>query len=192
MEIDDAPPPSSTGGKGKDADADAYESPSLDKTFRRFADRLAQNPMQVLRYEFGGSPLLYSKFDPVGKLLFSSSSPASASTSSTINSSSNKKITITTPFAKTGMPPCENCTAPRVFELQLTPQTIAELEAEDEMSLEGMDWGSVILGVCSRDCVPRGPEGLDGRAEGKVGYVEEWIGVQWEETGGPGTGAGRR
>lgn len=102
------------------------------------------------------------------------------------------------------MPRCGNCNAPRVFELQLTPQAIAELEAEEEMSLEGMDWGSVILGVCSRDCVP--PGGVEGEAagekgkgegngngngNGKVGYVEEWIGVQWEEMGG-GSGGGRR
>lgn len=82
------------------------------------------------------------------------------------------------------------------------------------MSLEGMDWGSVILGVCSRDCVPRGVQGaLEGvgrrvggkveQGEGgkarakmekgeemaedgknKVKYAEEWVGVQWEELGG--------
>lgn len=178
MEIDD-PPPSSTTSKGKhadaDTDADAYESPSLDKTFRRFADRLAQNPMQILRYEFGGSPLLYSKFDAIGKLLLSPSAPTLTS---------NKKITTaakSSTYTKTGMPPCKNCTALRVFELQLTPQAIAELEAEEEMSLEGMDWGSVILGVCSTDCVPG-----SGWAEGvgQLAYVEEWVGVQWEEMGG--------
>ncbi|KAI4233092.1 MAG: hypothetical protein LQ352_008283, partial [Teloschistes flavicans] len=34
-----------------------------DTTFLRFASRLAQNPEQVLRYEFQGQPLLYSKVD---------------------------------------------------------------------------------------------------------------------------------
>jgi pre-rRNA-processing protein TSR4 len=38
-----------------------------------------------------------------------------------------------------------------------------------------MEWGTIILGVCSKDCKPRDVE------EGEVGYVEEWIGVQWEE-----------
>lgn len=71
-----------------------------------------------------------------------------------------------------------------MFELQLTPQAIAELEAE-EMSLEGMDWGSVILGVCSADCLPRGLE------VGQVGYLEEWVGVQWEEMGAAGGGGGK-
>jgi pre-rRNA-processing protein TSR4 len=61
-----------------------------------------------------------------------------------------------------------------VFEVQLTPHAITELEAE-EMSLDGMEWGTIIMGVCSKDCKPSDV------AEGQVGYVEEWIGVQWEE-----------
>ncbi|RAL61950.1 hypothetical protein DID88_002439 [Monilinia fructigena] len=40
-----------------------------DTTFQKFADRLSQNPEQVIRYEFRGSPLLYSKTDSVGKFL---------------------------------------------------------------------------------------------------------------------------
>ena len=72
------------------------------------------------------------------------------------------------------MPRCPNCNAPRVFELQLVPQAIAELEVEEE-GMEGMEWGTVILGVCERDCGERGVAG------GEVGWVEEWVGVQWEE-----------
>lgn len=65
----------------------------------------------------------------------------------------------------------------RVFELQLMPQAIAELEVEDE-GLAGMEWGSVVLGVCGGDCG-------DQRGEGWV-WKEEWVGVQWEESGGVG------
>ena len=54
------------------------------------------------------------------------------------------------------------------------PQAIAELEAEEE-GLEGMEWGTVIVGVCERDCSERGV------GAGEVGWVEEWVGVQWEE-----------
>lgn len=54
------------------------------------------------------------------------------------------------------------------------PQAIAELEMEEE-GLEGMEWGTVILGVCEKDCAERGV------AVGEVGWVEEWVGVQWEE-----------
>jgi pre-rRNA-processing protein TSR4 len=49
------------------------------------------------------------------------------------------------------------------------------LEEDEDVGLEGMDWGTIILGVCSKDCMPR-----DTR-EGQVEYLEEWVGVQWEE-----------
>jgi pre-rRNA-processing protein TSR4 len=38
-----------------------------------------------------------------------------------------------------------------------------------------MEWGTVIVGVCERDCSPRHV------GTGEVGYLEEWAGVQWEE-----------
>lgn len=127
------------GGAGSSSSATddkaAFES-TMDKTFQRFADRLSQNPEQVLRYDYGGQPLLYSKKDAVGK-------------------------------AWPRVPRCK-CGGERVFELQLTPHAITELEAED-LSLEGMDWGTVILAVCSNDC---------------DGNNEEWVGVQWEELAG--------
>lgn len=75
------------------------------------------------------------------------------------------------------MPSCGNCGAQRVFELQLTPGAIVELEEGVEVGLEGMEWGTVVLGVCGRDCEVRGVA----EGEGRVGYVEEWVGVQWEE-----------
>ncbi|KAI5196620.1 hypothetical protein E4T38_08410 [Aureobasidium subglaciale] len=152
-------------GAGADMDVkDAFES-SMDKAFQRFADRMSQNPEQILRYEFAGQPLLYSKADAVGKLLGAHQESAA----------SNAKVK--TSGAKSGMPKCTNCGAERLFELQLTPYAIVELEAE-ELGLEGMEWGTIILGVCSKDCVQRGQK------EGEVGYLEEWVGVQWEELTG--------
>ena len=151
----------SAGGK---EDKEVYES-TLDETFQKFADRIGQNPEQALRYEFKGKPLLYSDHDAVGKLLgpYSENGP-----------SSNKKVTITGSRGRTGIPCCLNCGAERVFELQLMPHAITELEAED-MSIDGMEWGTIIVGVCSQDCQP------SDIPEGGVGYVEEWAGVQWEE-----------
>jgi pre-rRNA-processing protein TSR4 len=137
--------PSSSGG-GRE-DKDVYES-SLDSTFQKFADRLAQNPEQVIRYEFGGQPLLYSKTDAVGRLLGG---------------------------ARPRLPGCGNCGAARVCEVQMTPHAIAELECEEEGVEEGMEWGTVVVGVCERDCQVRGV------GVGEVGYLEEWAGVQWEE-----------
>ena len=152
------------GSGGKDDDKDAFES-TIDKTFQKFADRLAQNPQQVLRYEFGGTPLLYSKMDAVGRIF----APTNSS-----SSSASKIQTVSQPREGSGIPRCPNCNASRVFELQLVPQAIAELEIEEE-GLEGMEWGTVILAVCEKDCAERGVKA------GEVGWVEEWVGVQWEE-----------
>jgi pre-rRNA-processing protein TSR4 len=148
------------GSSSQKEDKAAYED-TIDKTFQKFADRLAQNPEQVIRYEFKGQPLLYSKSDAVGKLL----------------AASNTQIAMVAVAQGPGggrMPRCENCGAERVFEVQLTPHAITELEAED-LSLEGMEWGTIIVGVCEKDCSPRGTD------LGRVGYAEEWAGVQWEE-----------
>jgi pre-rRNA-processing protein TSR4 len=164
--IEDPPIPTQTmdldegqGGSNQKEDKDVFES-TIDITFQKFADRLAQNPEQVIRYEFKGEPLLYSKHDDVGKLLGSSGKD-------------NVKVT-TTSVNGDRIPRCGNCGAGRVFEVQLTPHAIMELERE-EISVDGMEWGTIIVGVCERDCQQKGVQ------NGEIGYVEEWAGVQWEE-----------
>ncbi|RPB12514.1 hypothetical protein P167DRAFT_565187 [Morchella conica CCBAS932] len=124
---------------------------SVDKTFRKFADRVEQNPEQVLRYERKGTPLLYSKDDETGKLLLAADGEVSV-----------KRV-----------PPCGACRKQRVFEFQMMPYAISMLE-RDEAGLDGMEWGTVVVATCV--CVPAV---LD--AQG-VGYVEEWVGAQWEST----------
>ena len=132
-------------------DKDTFES-TLDKSFFKFSDRLAQNAEQVLRYEFKGQPLLYSGSDDVAKkfgLLAGKQTGKAA-----------------------GMPRCENCGSKRVFECQLVPGAIIALE-EDDMNVEdGIEWGTIILGVCERGCAGE---------VGEVVFREEWVGVQWEE-----------
>ena len=157
IEIDEA----ATGSRQRGEDKEIFES-SIDRTFQSFADRLAQNPEQVLRYEFGGTPLLYSSQDSIGQIF---SKPHS-----------NSSRVITTQSSTSKIPRCVNCGSARVFELQLTPHAILELEVE-EPGLEGMEWGTIIMGVCSKDCLP------NGLGTQTVGYLEEWIGVQWEEPG---------
>jgi pre-rRNA-processing protein TSR4 len=156
-----------TNGEGSSSSAQEdkvlFES-AMDKTFQRFADRLTQNPEQVLRYEFAGQPLLYSKIDAVGKLL----APA---VEATIQTASSKGAASASQMK---MPRCPSCGAGRIFELQLTPQAITELEAE-EVAIDGMEWGTIIVGVCSDDCSEKG------MAKGDAGSLEEWVGVQWEE-----------
>ena len=143
-----------SGGGGKE-DKEVFES-VMDSTFQKFADRVGQNPEQCIRYEFAGVPLLYAKGDAVGRMLH-------------VGESGSGKVA-----SAKGMPRCGNCGAGRVFEVQLTPQAIVELECEEE-GMEGMDWGTVIVGVCERNCQARGV------GAGEAGYLEEWAGVQWEE-----------
>lgn len=62
--------------------------------------------------------------------------------------------------------------------MQLVPYLIFELEKNNEEAMkldgqEGMEWGTIIVGCCSKNC---GDE-----VEGKVVFREEWVGVQWEE-----------
>jgi pre-rRNA-processing protein TSR4 len=149
------------GSSSQKEDKDVYED-TIDKTFQNFADRLSQNPEQVIRYEFKGQPLLYSKHDVVGKILAGSGKENAKVKTSSVNG--NK------------IPRCGNCGAGRVFEVQLTPHSIMELE-KNEMSLDGMEWGTIIVGVCEKDCQQRG-------VNTGVGYIEEWAGVQWEELKG--------
>ncbi|KAG8629969.1 hypothetical protein KVT40_001588 [Elsinoe batatas] len=158
MDIDDPPATTNGSSSSKDANQEIFES-TMDKTFQRFADRVAQNPEQVLRYEFGGQPLLYSRDDAVGRIL----APAVGEVSARAGGAGRSRI-----------PRCERCGGERTFEVQLMPNAIMELEAE-EVGTDGMDWGTIVLEVCKGDCVPLGV------GEGEVGYVEEWVGVQWEE-----------
>jgi pre-rRNA-processing protein TSR4 len=145
---------------------DTFES-ALDKSFLKFSTRLAHNPEQVLRYEFRGSPLLYSHTDAVAKL-FPQQQTLGSSVRTAPSGTSNNRI-----------PRCTFCGRERVFEVQLVPHAISVLEegrpgiglGKDDA---GMEWGTIILGVCAADC---GPE-----KEGEAGWREEWVGVQWEDT----------
>ena len=111
---------------------------------------------------------MYSKTDITGKLLSGHAA----------HSSTTAKVQLRASRDDLRWPPCENCGAKRVFELQLVPHAITMLEV-DELGLDGMDWGTIIVGVCERDCAERGVE------QGEWGWVEEWGGVQWEEQSTP-------
>jgi len=153
------PEPMEEEGAGGDL-KDTFES-ELDKAFMKFSTRLSHNPEQVLRYEYRGSPLLCSYADPVGKLLHPEHSAGRVTT-----------------VGGGHMPRCEYCGAQRVFEVQLVPHAISILEdGRPGVGLgegdAGMEWGTIVMGVCSKDCAPE--------ALWQTGWREEWAGVQWEE-----------
>lgn len=128
-----------------------FES-DIDKTFQKFSDRIAQNPEQVLRYEFKGQPLLYSGTDDVGSRFVVPHGKSGA---------------------PRGIPRCDSCGGQRVFEVQLVPGVIYELEKEEALNLDdGMEWGTIIVATCANNC---------GEA-GEISFRDEWVGVQWEES----------
>ncbi|RAH43740.1 small subunit rRNA maturation protein TSR4 [Aspergillus brunneoviolaceus CBS 621.78] len=150
---------------------DAFES-ELDKAFMRFSTRLGHNPEQILRYQFRGNPLLYSHTDAIGKRLHEvlAHKPANAHIATTTTTGGQG------PSVSSRIPRCEYCGSERVFEFQLVPHAISVLEDGREgvgLGDAGMEWGTIMLAVCGRDCGPK--------EVGVVGYREEWAGVQWEE-----------
>lgn len=60
----------------------------------------------------------------------------------------------------------------RVLELQLMPHAIMVLEGEDDI-LDGMEWGTIFVATREDD--------EDIELTNGVGYVEDWVGVQWEQ-----------
>lgn len=147
------------------AEKDLYESPH-DKTFDHFTRVLSQNSEQVLRYEFRGVPLLYSSTDAVATHF--------------VMPGHHLHSKVKTSGPAKGIPSCQYCGSARVFEMQLVPCLIYELEKDNEEAMkldggEGMEWGTIIVGTCGKNC---GDE-----RDGKVEFREEWVGVQWEEGG---------
>ncbi|ODV79473.1 uncharacterized protein CANTADRAFT_26382 [Suhomyces tanzawaensis NRRL Y-17324] len=125
-----------------------------DKYFEAFTNTVKSNPGQVLRYDLGGRPLLYSGRDEVAAKF-------------------GKDIAVPKP--------AYNPSSFRRFELQLMPKAIMDLErlgnsASVRAILDGMSWGTIIVCTDHEDYIA--PEEFEDHAA----YVEEWCGVQWEES----------
>lgn len=122
-----------------------------DTYFENFSNVVNHNSSQVLRYDLGGKPLLYSGRDGVAKTFNNSTLPD----------------------------PAYNPSSHRQFELQLMPKAIIDLEEHENKSivdiLNGMSWGTIIVATDVEDFVPQ----LD---ENHIGYIQEYCGVQWEES----------
>lgn len=129
-----------------------------DKCFENFTNVLRHNSTQVLRYDLGGKPLLYSSKGPVAKAFLSATADSLVPR------------------------PAYNPSSLRRFELQLMPKAILDLSAEDLANadsnaiINGMSWGTIIICTDTEDYIP--PEYFD---LNHVAYIEDWVGVQWEE-----------
>lgn len=154
-----------------DEGGEAYEKMAIDgidPVFERFMRRLGPEARQVVRYEYGGTPLPFTGTGPLYKRLWPNGD-----------------------FDASSVPPCEQCGARRVFEVQLMPNlanllraehlsdaTEADGNAETRRQAEiasilglkgdnstpsdlrtGIAWSTAMVFVCSRDCCRDAQEG---------------------------------
>lgn len=131
-----------------------------DKYFEAFTNTVKHNPGQVLRYDLGGKPLLYSGQDEIAPKFAHRNAHEVAVPAPAYNPSSRRR-----------------------FELQLMPKAIMDLENLQDKDvtladiLNGMSWGTIIVCTDEEDYIP--DEQFDAN---HVGYISEWVGVQWEES----------
>ncbi|CUM52163.1 uncharacterized protein AC631_04056 [Debaryomyces fabryi] len=130
-----------------------------DKYFEAFTNTVKHNNSQVLRYDLGGKPLLYSGQDDIAAKF------------------NGRDTNFNIPN------PGYNPSSTRQFECQLMPKAILDLENENNKTasltdiLNGMSWGTIIVCTDVEDYMP-----ADAFDENNVAYIEEWCGVQWEES----------
>jgi len=155
---------------------EAYEKQQLprgfDKAFKRFTERVSAWPEQCVRYEFGGSPLLFSNSDQAARSLIAASSDGYGV------------------YSSASLPTCSHCGSNRTFEFQLMPNTLSLLSVtqhamEEEQTTDktgmdqwnvGMEFGTVMVFVCEKDCNGSAANDL----EDKVTYFEEHVVAQFE------------
>ncbi|KAI9284782.1 programmed cell death protein 2 [Umbelopsis sp. AD052] len=144
----------------------------FDKAFKKFTERVGAWPEQCVRYEFGGSPLLFSNSDQAAKSLIVSSSDGYGV------------------YSNSQLPVCPHCGSKRTFEFQLMPHMLSLLSVTEHAMIEeqtldktgkdqwnvGMEFGTVMIFVCENDC--NGSTSTD--VEDQVTYFEEHVIAQFE------------
>lgn len=137
---------------------ETYEKQTLpkgvDKQFRKFMERVECEPSQCVRYEWAGVPLLYHQLQqPLSSLAGR----------------------------------CNYCGSPRIFEMQLMPNVLSLLPVAEYASSNtsstagdalkawdvGMEFGTVMVFVCEKDCHPGDVE--------SPSHVQEHVVVQYEK-----------
>lgn len=104
-----------------------------DEVFSHFSQVLQQNPLQVLRYDIGGKPLLFSSSDDVFNKIQKDLIP------------------------KPGFNPSSH----RRFELQIMPKIILNFEKDLNDLTKGLEWVTIIVYTDVEDFVPNLDESED-------------------------------
>ncbi|KAJ2133394.1 hypothetical protein GGH19_000773 [Coemansia sp. RSA 1807] len=134
-----------------------------DMAFSRFTYIVEKNPEQVMRYQFGGRPLLYTTQDDTARALGAGTDSA--------DDDDDDDTMCTDEYLTNKLSPCPHCGGQRVFECQLMPALLTVLElpvhmADATVSTKerlagselmrafdmGLEFGTMLVYVCAADC----------------------------------------
>ncbi|KAJ2777780.1 hypothetical protein H4R18_004975 [Coemansia javaensis] len=171
-----------------------YEAATLprgtDAAFARFARTASRNPEQVMRYQFGGAPLLYTARDETARLL-GAAAPGHEQHADDSDSDGDDGHGAWG-YSPGGLPRCPRCGGRRVFECQLMPALLSVLRLSSHVPQRqmqqqrlvgrelmqavdlGAEFGTVLVFVCEDDCHD------DGQPAAAAAYYDELVLVQLE------------
>ncbi|KAJ1948826.1 hypothetical protein FBU59_001417 [Linderina macrospora] len=201
-------------GGGEEWSGERYERSvrpqGTDAAFEQFTDIASQNPEQVIRYQFGGTPLFYSFQDHTAQLLNPSSTSPSIDYDDDDDDAEEAVRTQLRKYSTDKLPRCPHCNGKRVFECQLMPAILTVLPLsthvpkQDTVSEEGgskeqsggkwmqaldlgVEFGTMMVFSCENDCHggKTGTQylGSGGSSMGRyaaAAYYEECVLVQLE------------
>ncbi|KAJ2869397.1 hypothetical protein GGI22_000278 [Coemansia erecta] len=118
----------------------------MDSAFSRFVKVVGYNSEQVMRYQYGGVPLIYSMQDSVARMLVTNGKPAYLSGDYDSNDDYNDdededddSMTTVTPllqnYSTDNLPRCPFCSGRRTFECQLMPALLTELPLSNNATM---------------------------------------------------------
>ncbi|KAJ2742224.1 hypothetical protein GGI20_004631 [Coemansia sp. BCRC 34301] len=134
-----------------------------DAAFERFSRVASQNPEQVLRYQFGGRPLLYSmqdstarqllgpttKSQPIGSIHNTSYHSDEDDDSEDDDDENNNDIGMRG-YSTEALPKCPHCKGKRVFECQLMPALLTVLPLSSHVTAAPNQAPSAVLSSTER------------------------------------------
>ncbi|GAA5840977.1 hypothetical protein JCM11251_006770 [Rhodosporidiobolus azoricus] len=179
----------SGGGGGDGWGQEGYEVQKVkgvDEVFLRFQEVVAREGRQVVRYDFSTQPLPFSASSAAYRSLFPPSSSSSSSHPMSTPAGAPSPDSSVGTYTPSLLPRCKSCGAKTTFEYQLMPHlvgvlspynaTLGKAAAEGEEGKKdewGVEFASVWVFSCEAECVEEG--------EGKEGWREEVVRVEWEE-----------